>query len=142
MNKDELYKIFVKWYAQPEDVRIPRTIKDFGIQNELTPADIASFQERDNFYDDLYKEAQNWGKSKIPELLHALYADFKTNKKPETLRVYKELLKLDENKTSGLTINILNPNDNTYRKIVEREARLLEVSGEQSPNELLPAGES
>jgi hypothetical protein len=142
MSKDELYKIFIKWYAQPEDRRDPKTIRDFAIHHELSPADIASFQERDNYYDDLYKEAQNWGKSKIPELLHLLYAEFKSSKKAETLRVYKELLKIDDDKRSGLTINILNPNDNAYRQIVQREARLLENGSIKPFDELLPDSQS
>ncbi len=143
MSKDELYKIFIKWYSQPEDKRDPKTIKDFGLLHSLSPKDIAEFTERDNYYDDLYKEAQNWGKSKIPELLGILYNEFKENKKSETLRVYKELLQLNDKQSgSNVIVNILNPNDTTYRKIVEREARLLADGGEQSSVELLPTDRS
>lgn len=142
MSKDDLYKIFIRWYVQPYSTREPKDVKDFAIQNNLKPKDIVDFTERDTYYDDIYKEAQNWGKSKIPELLTTLYEEFKVNKKSETLRVYKELLQLNDKSGSNITINVLNPSDATYRKIVEREARLLENSSEQSSNELLPVGES
>lgn len=136
-----IYNIFIKWYTMPKESREPRTLKEFCDQFEITKEDISEFMQRDTYYDDLMKEGKNWGKSKLPEMLHILYEDFKENKKPITAQAFKQLLEVDkEQKTNN--INVFNISDQQYRQIVQREARLSEESSTKPPIELLPNNQS
>lgn len=102
MNEDEkerlneVYAVFVRWYAMPQGTREPKTIEDFCRHMDIPLSAIAGFQARDTFTDDLYRQAIQWGKSKVPELLHLLYDKYKMGKSPNDLRMYKELINLDK----------------------------------------------
>jgi len=132
------YNFFIRWFTTPPNERIPASKDQFyttiGINDDI----VAEYQSRDTYYDDIYKEARNWGRSKIPQLLHMLYEEFKQTKKPAILETYKKLLEVDK-KEGGSTFNFntFNPSDEQYRQILAREAKSLEAGSEESPLELL-----
>lgn len=127
MSEDDIYKIFIKWYSMPPESRDPKTIPLFCEKMNIQLATIAGFYDRESFSEDLLKQAKQWGKSKIPELLHMLYRQYKEKKNPNDLRMYKELLELDKEIKNGPTFNfnLLNPSEDQYRSIIAREARTL-----------------
>lgn len=99
MTPDELermYKIFLNWYAMPKSSREPKEMEDFCAQFNTDRSTLAEFQHREEFTDDLYRASIAWGKSKVPELLHILYARYKESHNPNDLRMYKDLLNLDK----------------------------------------------
>ena len=81
-SNDQAYSSFIKWYVVPPNERLPKTLPELLKVLNITETDIAEFQQRDSFHSDIYREAQNWGKMKVPELLHSLYEEFKSSKKP------------------------------------------------------------
>lgn len=101
MNPDDpefkkIYRIFVKWYAMPSTSRELPSIPEFCEHHGIDKSVIAQFQDTEGFTEDLCREAIAWGKSKIPELLHTLYARYRESKNPNDLRMYKELLNTDK----------------------------------------------
>lgn len=126
MSKITPYHTFITWYAIPESQRDPKSIDDFCTRLSITKADVVEYSQRETFYDDLYKAAQDWGKSKVPELLHLLYKEYKDKKNPSHLKMFKELLELNKENKNIINFNNFNPSDEQYRQIVAREARLLE----------------
>jgi len=133
------YLSFIKWYVMPPNERQPKTQAELMAVLGITNQDVAEYQQRDTFHSDIYREAQNWGKMKIPELLHTLYQEFKETKKPALLETYKKLLEIDK-KEGGNSFNfvVLDPTDEQYKQIIAREARHITISGEESPAKLLP----
>lgn len=93
---NDIYPIFLRWYAMPQNSRTPRTIPEFCEELKIPLSVVAGFQNKDTFTDDLYRHAIQWGKSKVPELLHMLYEKYKTSKNPNDLKMYKELINLDK----------------------------------------------
>ncbi len=136
MDKQQTYSVFVKWFAMPKETRYPATEEEFCTLAKISKQDLAEFANRDTFYDDLVKEAKNWGKTKLPEMLHMLYNDFKENKKPVVAQTFKSLLELDKEQ-KPLNINVFNLPEQQYRQIVAREAKLLETSSAEQAVELL-----
>ncbi len=132
MQPEEVYPIFLKWYAMPATQRTPRTIPEFCEHLDIDPSVISNFQDKESFTEDLYRAARDWGKSKIPELLHLLYSRYKERFNVNDLRMYKELIELDKEKNSGpsININVFNPSDDQYRQIIARESRSLFGPGE------------
>lgn len=91
-----VYSIFLKWYAMPESSRQPASIPEFCTEFNIDKSVIAGFMHLEDFTDDLYKASIQWGKSKVPELLHLLYEKYLISKNPNDLRMYKDLLNLDK----------------------------------------------
>lgn len=116
----------------PTESRDPKNIPDFCEKMKTTLSEIAEFTNRETFSDDLYKAAKEWGKSKIPELLHMLYRKYKESGSTNDLRMYKELLELDKDNKNGpiINLNVFNPSDEQYRQIIARENRALFSPGE------------
>lgn len=137
MDTTDVYTIFIKWFAMPKETREPKTMAEFCSQYNITKSDISAFTTKDSYYEDLVKEAKNWGKSKLPEMLHILYNDFKESKKAITAQTFKQLLELDKEQ-KPLNINVFNLPEQQYRQIVAREAKLFETSSEKQTPELLP----
>lgn len=134
------YNFFIRWYTTPPNERIPATAQEFYSAMNITDEIVAEYQTRDTYYDDLYKEARNWGRSKIPELLQLLYAEFKKSKKPAVLETYKKLLEVDKKEGGiNITLNTLNPTDEQYRQILARETKFIESSSAEPSPELLSA---
>jgi hypothetical protein len=103
LPEEQIYQIFLKWYAMPQESRKPQSIPEFCTTMEVDPSLIAQFTHKENFSDDLYKAAISWGKSKVPEMLHILYDRFSKSKSPNDLRMYKDILTMDKEKKSELT---------------------------------------
>lgn len=135
MTQDEVYPIFIKWYAMPIETRDPQTIPQFAEKMLIPLSAIAEFTNRETFSEDIYKAAKEWGKSKIPELLHMLYRKYKERQNPNDLKMYKELLELDKGEKNGPIINlaIFNPSDDQYRQIIARESKSLFGSESEVP---------
>jgi hypothetical protein len=127
MHPDDIYPIFIKWFAMPAESRDPRTIPEFAEKMQIPLSLIAEFNNKETFSDDLYRAAKEWGKSKIPELLHTLYRRYKERQNPSDLKMYKELLELDKQDKSGpvINVNLFNPSDDQYRQIIARESKSL-----------------
>ena len=100
LPEDQIYQIFLKWYAMPQESRKPQSIPEFCETMEIDQSLIASFTHKETFTDDLYKAAISWGKSKVPEMLHVLYDRFSKSKSPNDLRMYKDILTMDKEKKS------------------------------------------
>lgn len=99
MTPDELekmYRIFLNWYAMPKSSREPKEMSEFCEEFNTDVSTLAEFQSREEYTDDLYRASIAWGKSKVPELLHILYARYKESHNPNDLRMYKDLLNLDK----------------------------------------------
>lgn len=94
--KEKLYNSFLKWYAMPQESRDPRTIDEWCLKFNVPKSLIGEFHHKPEFTDDLYRVAMEWGKSKVPELLHLLYTKYLTTKNSADLRMYKDLLSLDK----------------------------------------------
>jgi hypothetical protein len=127
MTPDQVYPIFVKWYASPVEERNPKTIPAFCEHMGIELADTVDYTSRESFSEDLYKAAKEWGKSKIPELLHMLYNKYKLTNNANDLRMYKDLLELDKDSKNApiINLNVFNPTDDQYRNIIARENRAL-----------------
>lgn len=135
------YKLTVTWFALPLSERNPKSPEELCSQLKIGLQDLALYQARDSFADDVLAEAKKWGKLKLPELLHQLYESFKSAKtpNPNTLRVYKELLELDIDKKQGVNFNVFNISDEQYKSIIAREAGSFKTSRETQVIELLPS---
>lgn len=119
------YTKYVRWFCTPLVERNPKTIEELMEVLSISGEDLIEYSERPSFYEDLKREARNWGYSKMPELIHIAYKTAKEGGKPLAMKVFKELL--EEDRSNGGNINIINinPNSTQYTQIVEREARRL-----------------
>jgi len=134
------YNFFIRWFTTPPNERIPATKDEFYTTLNINDEIVSEYQTRDTYYDDLYKEARNWGRSKIPELLQLLYSEFKKTKKPAVLETYKKLLEVDKKENGqSITFNVLNPTDDQYRQILTRETKFIESRSAEPSPELLSA---
>jgi hypothetical protein len=132
------YTKYVRWFCTPLTERNPKTLEELMSVLSISSSDLIEFTERPSFYEDLKREARNWGYSKLPELIHLAYKTAKDGGKPIAIKIFKELL--EEEKGGGGNINIINisPNSTQYTQIVEREARRLgKVVSEVAPSPVL-----
>lgn len=134
VDKEQIYNTFLFWFSLPPKHRKPQTFQEFADFYKISLSDIAEFQERDTFGEGLYKAAQKWGKSKVPELLHIAFERAKSSGKPSDVESFTRLITLDKDeKKNGNTynLNVFNPSDEQYRQILERESsRVLTDSSE------------
>ena len=72
-----------------------KTFDDFCMRFEIDKSVISEFQDVESFTDDYYNASIAWGKSKIPEMLHALHAKYKSSKDPKDLKMYHDILTAD-----------------------------------------------
>lgn len=137
MTQSEKYKLLVKWMAIPEESKIaqnlPRSIDQLRERYNISLKDLNSFFEMESFPDDVEREAIRWGKRKIPELIHIVYKKYIETKKPEHLRLFKELLSIKEENQSQNQYNFFNLDEKakeqlTKRILARRRARLLSDS--------------
>jgi hypothetical protein len=122
---DRIYRLYVIWQASPpiERLKDEQDLQAFAKKYKVTEADLAQFENNPGYYEDLEREAQKWGRAKLPELLHLLYRQIKDKKRSSDIETFKKLITKDANAPTGNTINIFNLDDNQKRQIIEREAR-------------------
>lgn len=130
MDKQKLYTNFLKWKAKPITPADPQTIEDFCIKNKTDKKQIIEFVQIESYYDDLLTETLNWGKAQTPELLHTVYQNVKLSKSVTDLAKFLEVVhgikqKDDTTKTNNQFNFFGNIDNDQYRRIVTREAKLL-----------------
>lgn len=129
---DYVYNLFVRWSALPPSERKPPTAKDFSKAFKVTAKQIADFKERKGYYDQLEQHAKDWGRAKLPELIHTLYHKSKESRKSQDIeRFQKMVTERRENEGNTFnTVNLINPSNEQYEQILKREARELDVQGQ------------
>jgi hypothetical protein len=136
---DFVYDKYVKWRAAAPENRSPATAKQFSKKWKVTAQQIANFQTRSGFYDELEHNAKNWGRGKIPEMIHKLYHEVKNDPDPSDIERFIDIV-TDQGEDDGDTFNTLNllqlP-DEQFKEIARREGQKLsdekEVSHTISP---------
>lgn len=136
MDKNKLYLIFLKWKAKPISPSDPQTVEEFCTKYKTDKKQIIEFMQQESYYDDLLTETLNWGKAQTPELLHTIYTNIKLSKSVTDLARFLEVVhdikkKDDVSKTSN-QFNFFNTlDDNQYKHIITREAKLLGTSSKK-----------
>lgn len=126
IDKNKIYPIYLQWFAKPPGKRRPPTLEEFLTRYKITKKDIIDFHERQEFYDDLENAAVKWGQQRLPELLHLLYDKIKSGKSSSDIKVFKDLVYPEKKQTQSNNVNvILNLQDEQYKQIIQREAKLL-----------------
>lgn len=122
--KDDHYLTYIRWLISDPKERYPKTIPAFLAEYNLTDADLVEYESKATYYQDLEREIRNWGISKLPEVMRGAYNAAKDGK-ASSVRAFKELL--EESKNKGNTINVfaINPTEQQYQKILDRETRRL-----------------
>lgn len=133
----EIYKSFVKWKAIPLTPSAPQNIQDFAERKSVPIESLYKILELENFAEDLRKETLQWSKLQMPRIMHSLFNEITSSKSSADaerfMKIAYEMNKRE--KEGGSTYNIVNQylNDETYKKIIAREARSLDQSsGEQT----------
>jgi hypothetical protein len=134
-NKEAVYDAFVYWLSIPELDRRPRTIEEFCKHYKVDPSDLKDFAQRPGFYDLLEQRAVHWAQSKIPNILHSLYARIQNDKSTSDVKAFMEYVREYHRKPDSKTINMLviNPSDEQYRQILAREAAVLGSGSPETP---------
>lgn len=136
-----IYEKYVEWKAKPvlsneEDPSYPKNADEFIKQYKIDKFILDDFTKRPGHYEQVIKASFVWAKSKIPDIIHAVFTDAKKLKTPEAaerfLAVLSELnkaMKQDGDGPSGRNNQINNFNffgeidDEKYRRIIAREAK-------------------
>lgn len=129
---DYVYNVFVRWSALPPTERRPSTVKDFSKTFKVTAKQIADLKERKGYYDELEQHAKNWGRAKLPELIHTLYNESKKSRKSQDIERFKNMVteKKESEGNTFNTVNLINPSNEQYEQILKREAKELDVEGQ------------
>lgn len=129
---DYVYEMFVRWSALPPMERKPPTVQEFSKTFKVTAEQIANFKERKGYYDQLEQHAKDWGRAKLPELIHTLYHQSKESKKSQDIERFKNMVteKKESDGNTYNTVNLINPSNEQYEQIIKREARELDVEGQ------------
>lgn len=119
---DHVYKKFVRWKAADPKDRSPSSIQQFSKEYKVTAEQIADFKERPGYHDQIEKHAKNWGRGKIPEMLHTLYEKAKNSGKPKEIREFIDLVTEDSNSGGDTqnTLNLFNLSDERFEEIAKR----------------------
>lgn len=86
------YKAYIRWLSIPKGERRPGSLKEFCEQAKVTKQDLALFQAHPEYEEDLVTAALDWGKSRLPSLLHSCIDKYQSTGKTEYLKMYKELM--------------------------------------------------
>jgi hypothetical protein len=125
---NEKYQLYLRWLITPETDRAQKTQKDLIEYYNMSLEDIMSFETHPTFYQDLEREAKNWGIQKLPKIIQEAFKAAATGK-PAAVRAFKELIQ--DSKKDGVTLNFsINPSEDQWARIVEREQRKLIVNPE------------
>jgi hypothetical protein len=138
---DRKYKKFVRWYATSSK-RNQEELDEFCEKNEIMKDEIQEWMFSNSFNDDIFDEAVNYAKSKTPMILKTLIDKYEQTKEPAYLRHIKDFMALNKKDTppqgNNYQFNFLNPTDEQYRQILERETRILNIGSAEEPIKLLP----
>lgn len=136
IDTEKIYRQFLRWYALPQEERTPPSFDGFAKLHEIETEQLLTFQDRETFADDLYKQVQKWAKEKSIDLVHLMYKRSIKEGKINDVRAFKELLELDKkDEKSGGTynLNIFNPTDSQYEQILLRESKRYEQAKLKEP---------
>jgi hypothetical protein len=124
---ERAYDAFVYWLSIPELDRQPRTLDEFCTMYAVTKPTLKEFMQRAGFYDLLEQRSVQWAQSKIPAILHSMYARIKQDQSIPDIRQFLEYVREYNRKPDNKTTNVLiiNPSDDQYRQIISREAAIL-----------------
>ena len=134
--KTDPYPLFIAWYAKPIDERNPPSLEGFCEKYKITKADIAEYSLRSEFFNDLKNESLAWAKRQTPEIIHILYNKIKKDRTSADIKAWLEMI-YDLGKPNSnpqLTYNFINVPDDTYKSIIKREAKLLNISSPEKVN--------
>ena len=129
MELKDKYILFIKHLITPTEKRkeTEKTTEQFCEYYGITPEDIAEIEGNPNFYQDLEKETRNWGVQQLPTIIQKAFTEASRTGKPAAVRAFKELI--TENKNAG-GVNLsftINPSDEQWARIVERERRKIKA---------------
>jgi predicted transcriptional regulator len=96
VDTEQAYKYFIRWMALPPTSRQPTSISELAENLGVTERTISQFTLRDSYPNDLFVASMEWGRTKVPELLHTAYEKYKKTKSANDLKMYREILALDK----------------------------------------------
>lgn len=70
---EDAFKAFCRWAAQPEELRFPKTYKDFEIKWRLPKNYTHKWKEREDFQALRLKYFWNWMFDRFPDVVYAMY---------------------------------------------------------------------
>lgn len=130
-----MYSLFVSWTALPKAKDAPQTPHEFMFRHGLSKEDLASFMARPSFPDDVAIKAASYYRTKLPELLESAFETVKLTQSLSDTAKFVELLQAIERPKSAANGNtnnfFINLTDDQYKRILEREARVLEARGQE-----------
>ena len=82
-----IYEKYVEWKARPivpvtEDPSYPQNASDFIALHGIDKFILDDFTKRPGHYEAVVRESFTWAKSKIPDIIHAVFLDAKKMKTP------------------------------------------------------------
>lgn len=125
-----VYKNLVAWKALPKGKTAPKNIAEFASKMGVDKQKLLDIVNDPQFAEDVRLEALSWAKLKVPEILQILYTEIKKTKSTTDAERFMKIAYESErkDKESNSQVNIINNilSDEQYKKIVAREARLLD----------------
>lgn len=122
------YTLFLYWRTRPLSEHKIKTVEEFCEHFSITKEQIKEFQRRPTFTEDLQKETVNWFKKQAPKVLHILIQKIEQAQNTNDIKKYAEIFDIftkEKDKGNTNTFNIINISQDKFKKIAQREAKLI-----------------
>lgn len=86
------YYLFVRWIATPEPLRQPGTQGEFQQLHKVSHQTLANWKNDPNFWGDVERELQNWGRERTPNVILGLYARASRKGDPFAVKLWLEYI--------------------------------------------------
>lgn len=81
---------FLIWCATPEQVRDPKTQKEFAARHEVNEATLSKWKNDPDFDDKRIALTKKWGREKMPAALAALYSGVIKSKRGADFKIFAQ----------------------------------------------------
>jgi|SRR5579872_1144031 len=82
------YYLFVRWIATPEPLREPETQGKFQLWHNVSHQTLANWKNDQNFWEDVDRELNKWGRERTPNVILGLYARASRKGDPEAAKLW------------------------------------------------------
>lgn len=126
----EPYQKYLTWRTKILTSNDPQTLSQFLEVTKITQEQVNEFKSRAGFDQDLLDYTLKTAKAMLPEIFRTIFKEIQTSRSVQDAERFINMIKKVEEKTGpggpgSFTQNNFIISDDKYRKILEREARII-----------------
>ncbi len=88
LSKPDVFREFVVWMSIPVPLRKPKTQEEFRKKCKVSRMTLASWKQRDDFWEAVESEWNKWGREKTSNIMLKFYKDILEEKNPSFYKLW------------------------------------------------------